>query len=174
MVKVKRKTHPSRTPKTKKQKLSPFAIMLIIVGLLIGLVVGYKFINKTNNPGYIEPSYPAAYSDCQSLTVLSPETGAQATSPLTIDVVVDNSNPDCRWAVFEAQAGSIDLQDDQGNVIGSGVLTTTDDWMTDQPVNYSGTISFDPTQATSEMKLIITEEKASGEEGQQVILPLSY
>lgn len=175
MTKAKRVTHThKKITKSKKQNLSPLAIILIIVGLLIGLVVGYKLMNKDKTPGYVEPGSPAAYSDCQALTVLSPETDAQVTSPFTVDVVVDNTDPDCRWTVFEAQAGQLQLKNDQGAIIGTGMLTTTEEWMTEQPVNYSGTVTFDAAQATPEMKLVIVEEKPSGEDGQQVVLPLSY
>lgn len=173
-----------KKPASTKMKFTPMAIILIVLGVLIGGIVGYylgfdqawekkdksTYQRADKGPHY----YSGPYSPCEALTVNAPGKNEKITSPVTITVTVDNTNPKCRWTVFEAQAGTMQLQNAEGEVIGKAVLTTDEDWMTDQPVTYSGEMMFDTTLATPKLNLVITEDSPSGEPGKEVTHPLTY
>ena len=155
-----------------KLKSSPLLlILLFIVGGLLGYYLGYdhgfeKMAAKTNHP------QPTSRVTCDALTDMSPQSGEKITSPLTVTVTVDNTKS-CNWTVFEAQAGTLTLKDSAGQIISSGTLTTTEEWMTEQPVVYTGTLEF-TTPNTSDLTLTITEEDPSGQGAQEVTIPLTY
>lgn len=109
---------------------------------------------------------------CDALSNITPRSGTKITSPLTVTVTVDNTKS-CKWTVFEAQAGTLTIKDSNGKALGTGILTTTGEWMTEQPVTYTGTIEFSEP-ATDDVTLVITEEDPSGEGGQTVSIPLTY
>ena len=127
-------------------------------------------INPNSNqvpPGTpTNPSQPQARSTgCtpKALKVVSPLPGSTQTLPLQVNVIVDNgSTPNCPWTVFEAQAGVIQLLDNSNIAVGSGVLATTQDWMTDDPVGYSGEIPNIAVVPPGNATLVITEEDPAG------------
>ena len=88
--------------------------------------------------------------------------------PLTVNAVVDNTlagELGCSWAVFEAQAALIEVMDSDNNKVGQGLLTTTEDWMTTGPVNFTSVISLDDgVSSGEELTLIFNEEDPSGGE----------
>ncbi len=122
------------------------------------------------NPNRVPPSTPIGPTTIQStgcapkaLTVVSPQPGSTQTVPLSVKVIVDNgSHQNCTWTVFEAQAGIIQLFDSAGIAVGSGTLTTTADWMTDDPVEYTGEIPAIAIVPPGPGKLVITEEDPAG------------
>ncbi len=160
----------------------PFIIGLLvalgIAGSIIGYYVGYdhgaeRDMKQFKN--HMPQRYGSnKYKGCDGLKIVSPTKDQQITSPVTVTVIVDNTNNQCKWTVFEAQAGTMTLKDSSGQTLGTGTLTTSYDWMTDQPVEYTGTITF--SQPTgNKLKLLIEEENPSGQPGaSQVTLPLTY
>lgn len=169
----------------KIQLLPPKAIVALLIGiaLLIGGCIGYKIASKQRQDqgasmwhDLREGNYKANWrrGNCDALTIDTPQKGQQVTSPLVISVTVDNSKDNCRWSVFEAQAGSVDLVNDNGDVIGTTTLTTTEDWMTDEPTSYSGTITFTPDTNNKDYTIVVHEEKPSGLSGKKITLPLTY
>ena len=134
-------------------------------------------INPNSNqvpPGTpTNPSQPQVQSTgCtpKALTVVEPQPGSTQTLPLQVSVIVDNgSQPNCTWTVFEAQAGIIQLLDSAGIAVGSGTLTTTQDWMTDDPVGYAGEIPAIAIVPPGPATLVITEEDPSGMGDSQTI-----
>lgn len=111
----------------------------------------------------------------KALTVLEPAANANVDLPLTVKVRVHNAeHPDCMWTVFEAQAGTMRLLDAEGVTVGTGTLTTTDDWMTTGPVEFTGTIPA-LSLVSGAATLVITEENPSGEgTPQEVSVPLLF
>ncbi len=147
-------------------------LLLFIVGLLVGYYLGFDHGWEK----YIQTPYttqiPTPIPSCDAVTILSPKPGSKITSPLTVTVKVDNTKS-CKWTVFEAQAGTLTLKDSNGQILGSGILTTTSEWMTEQPVIYTGTVEFTkPT--TDDVTLVIEEEDPSGQGAQIVPIPLTY
>ena len=149
-----------------------FYFLLFIFGLLLGYFLGsHHEFNK-----YIQTPYtdkiPTSAASCDALSQITPLPGAKVTSPLTVTVTVDNTK-NCKWTVFEAQAGTVILKDDTGQTLGNGILQTTEDWMTEKPVTYTATFTFTkPT--THDLTLIITEEDPSGNGTKSEVIPLTY
>jgi len=114
-------------------------------------------------------------STCNALTLVSPIVNQTVKTPLLVSVVIDNTDKNCHWTVFEAQAGMMKLTDETKSVIGTGILSTKESWMTDQPVTYSGTIIFDKKPEGKTLDLQIQEENPSGKPGAQTLsFPLYY
>lgn len=154
---------------------SIFKKLLIIVPLvsfflLVGYFLGNRQLSEENVSQNPQPTMPEI---CNALSKLSPMPGQKVTSPLTVTVTITNTNT-CKWTVFEAQAGTLTLKDKTGQILGTTALTTVDEWMTDQPVNYTGTITFAKKPATTDLILIITEEDPSGQGAQEINIPLTY
>lgn len=143
-----------------------------VLGLLLGYYLGYDHGWEK----YIQSPYSHKQTTispiCDALTNITPQSGTKITSPFTVSVTVDNTKS-CKWTVFEAQAGTLTLKDADGQTLGTGLLTTTGEWMTEQPVTYRGMIEFSEP-ATDDVTLVITEEDPSGEGGQTVSIPLTY
>lgn len=95
-----------------------------------------------------------------ALHFISPEPGGHIESPLAIEVIVDNTQEDCRWGVFEAQAGTVTLYDEDDKVKASGILTTTGEWMTASPTTYRATLT--DFTINGPMKLVLTEDRPDG------------
>lgn len=109
---------------------------------------------------------------CAAVTVITPKSQTTTSSPLSISLIVDNSNTSCHWTVFEAQAGIAELLDENNHIIGKTVLTTNDDWQLSKPVPYNGTISF-TEKSNKHITLTITEENPSGKSNPQMLsIPL--
>lgn len=148
---------------------SLISVILVIIIAVVGILLGLG--KKSEAPTLQAPitgeeqAQSVAVSHC-GLTVQSPLSSSTVTSPITVSAVVDNTNAQvtgCSWTVFEAQAATIALVDANNTVLGTGLLTTTDDWMTTGPVSYSGTIvAQSPLLSGSALSLVFTEEDPSG------------
>ena len=69
------------------------------------------------------------------------------------------------WFGFEGELGTVSVVDDSNNELGMAILSTlTDDWMTDKPVMYGGTLTFD-TQGETSGKLRFFNNNPSKKEG---------
>jgi len=150
---------------------------LLLLAIPILITLGWYISGQKNST----TSYPIQNSPsptkktCKALSLITPKVNQQVASPLVVTVVIDNSDTNCHWTVFEAQAGTIDIIDEDKSVIGQGVLTTEDDWMTDQPVTYKGSITFTKSPVGKILKLQIHEENPSGNSDTQILtFPLTY
>ena len=150
--------------------------LLYVLWFVFGVLIGYYLGYDHGWEKYIQTPYShqqtSITSICDALTKLSPRSGTKITSPLTVSVTVDNTKS-CKWTVFEAQAGTLTVKDSNGEILGKGILTTTGEWMTEQPVVYTGTVEF-TKPATNDVTLVIEEEDPSGEGSQTVSIPLTY
>jgi hypothetical protein len=140
------------------------SISLFIVIIAAGLM---WFISTKKSEAPSVPNQPVtAVSHC-GLTINAPLPQTVVSGPISISAVVDNTNMDqlgCSWTVFEAQAGTIELKDSNGTLLGFGLLTTTSDWMTTAPVTYIGMVTpTAPIPSGTQLSLIFTEENPSGE-----------
>lgn len=95
---------------------------------------------------------------------------------MTVNVVVDNRKSSCKWTVFEAQAGSVILKDLSGEILAEGNLITSEEWMTEGPINFSTTIEFKTSTNSDEGILIVNEENPSGipEEVSSITIPVRF
>jgi Immunoglobulin-like domain of bacterial spore germination len=176
--------------KKKADKKTPLAQPRVIVGMIVGAalifggLIGYKVgHHKPNDRGNAmdmwdemrDGKYKGNWrrGNCEAIHINTPQKGQRITSPMEISVTVDNSKDECHWSVFEGQAGSVELKNQNGDVIGTANLTTTEDWTTDEPINFKGTLPFTPDEKSS-YTLVINEENPSGQSGKKVMLPLMH
>ncbi len=147
--------------------------IFLLIGIIFFVVISGLYLTKRGNvekaPVPISSTPSPSPASCTALTLNSPSSNQKISSPLSVTVTVDNTNTDCHWTVFEAQAGSMKLLDEEGTVIGEGVLTTEEDWMTDQPVQYKGTITFTKTPMGKKLELQIHEENPSGKPDSKIL-----
>lgn len=116
-------------------------LILILIIVVVGIIIFKK--NQTQAPVVSDTNQVVLNEMHCALSVISPQPNTAVSFPLEVKVIVDNTNaPECKWTVFEAQAGFISLSDINGPIalVGSSALTTTDDWMTTSPVTYTTTL----------------------------------
>jgi hypothetical protein len=163
---------------TAKKTTAHYPLFIIVLAFFAGIFIGYTLSSQKSTSSPIKQS-KQSISDvpkkaCTALTVTTPNQGDTVTAPLHVQVVVDNTNPDCHWTVFEAQAGTMELRDGTDHLVGTGILTTAEDWMTDQPVTYTGTIPFTNMPVDNGLTLTISEDDPSGQNHQEIVVPLIY
>lgn len=143
-------------------------LLLLVVLLLISTVL--YLTKKVQSPTLSTAQLPQSPATRCGLTITSPLPNQTVTlSPdntFVVRGVVDNTKRTslgCSWTVFEAQAGVIKAYNTQGNIVGSGILTAQEgqDWMTDQPTVYEGSVQV--SSVSSEFTLKIIEDNPSGE-----------
>lgn len=89
------------------------------------------------------------------VVVTAPEYGGLATSPLTVTGKAKGF-----W-FFEANI-PVTLKDQNGKILAQKGFMTSDDWMTEEYVNFSGTLEF-ATPETEFGVLIISKDNPSGD-----------
>ena len=156
-------------PMDQKSK-SLLNLAIILAGVIIVLGLALKITRLGSEDAKVETpaSNEVAVNSICGLTVSSPTPNEEVVFPLTVNAVVDNTlagELGCSWAVFEAQAALIEVMDSDNNKVGQGLLTTTEDWMTTGPVNFTSVISLDDgVSSGEELTLIFNEEDPSGGE----------
>ncbi len=156
---------------TTKQIPFIFKLIKIIVGLLFITIIIVFFIVDSKQSNKNIPNKIT----CKAIKIIKPSNGQKIVSPLEVHVIVDNTSPKCHWTVFETQAGTMSLKDNTGQAIGTGILKTTSDWMTNQPITYTGNITFANNPSSDDLILTIFEENPSGQPNvKQAIILLKY
>jgi len=103
------------------------------------------------------------------IKIISPVLNEEVFSPLKISGFINGDE----WTAFEGQAGTVNLFDENNNIIGSSILKITDDnWMKDFN-NFEATLDF-YSDKNQNGKLIFYNENASGEaeRNREFILPV--
>lgn len=126
-------------------------------------------VTSTDSAEESDACFPA------NLTIAEPQAGESISFPFTVTGAVDNrKNKECSWGVFEAQAGTIVVKDENGEIVGTGILETKGEWMTEGPVQVEGTVTATKPTTSKTLNLIVTEEDPSGlGEVQQLTIELS-
>jgi hypothetical protein len=126
-----------------------------IVGALIVLALALAGCGTADGPGgRDEPPSEYASSRGIRVTVETPQKGATVASPLDVAGQVPGS-----WS-FEADF-PIDVLDADRRTIGEGFATLKGDWMTEDDVDFAGTITFDPPRTESGF-LVLRRANPSG------------
>ncbi|OEK08731.1 hypothetical protein A8C32_00170 [Flavivirga aquatica] len=76
------------------------------------------------------------------------------------------------WLASEGTLGFVQLIDEKGTELASGILTTKENWMTKEPVMFSTELIFDSKNNTKGM-LIINNDPGSGD-GEEVGKKISF
>lgn len=148
------------------KKLFLIALIFFLTG---GIIIWYTKSYLASK----QPTTATKNASC-AITIISPQAGSVITNPLSVNILVDNSKPDCHWTVFEAQAGTATVVDSTGLLLGQAPLTTTDDWKLSKAVAYNAVIQLTNKPTTGVVNLILEEENPSGKPSpQQITVPLS-
>ncbi len=143
-------------------------LIIVLLAIIIGIgayiitdkEVVAPVIQQTQVPAQTQPTQTIA-SSC-GLTINSPLVNSTVTFPLTINATVDNTGPGCHWGVFEANAGGVEIKDQNGNTLAQTYLGTTADWMTSAATPYSATISsLSNPSYTGPLSIIFTEDNSA-------------
>ncbi len=91
--------------------------------------------------------------------------------PYQVRATVDHSptaTKDCTWKVYGNTAASLSVENQLGQKIGFGTLTTTEDPASKDVINYAGNVQLYPSnvgRAIGSIFLVVTEGKPSDEMG---------
>ncbi len=144
---------------------------LIIIG--VGLYVGYTIVKKDrilgprveqiSNEIKVKAGFKIAQTAEEHCAIhfINPKNGETVTTPISVEVVVDNSQENCSWTVFEGQAGVVEIYNESNQVMYKAPLIAQGEWMTADPVTYKSEIEY--SGYTGPMKLMITADNPSGE-----------
>lgn len=148
----------------KKIGLKNLIIVVFFVTLLVAFANFYNpktVINEEVN--IAQETHKSLISNC-GLSVQNLFGGDIVEKNFTIDVILANDMGDlsaCRWSAFEAQVGVVYVKDIDGNDIAKPTpMTTTQEWMTSEPVMYNAEINVDPDYIGTAF-ITINEENAS-------------
>lgn len=155
------KTHPATG------RLTVIAVMLAILALLVSIVSVFFYMNlwNTQTTSRSYPAVPKAISkntnttintnsSATSVQLTEPFSGATVTSPIGIA----GSAPG-NW-FFEAVFPII-LEDADGNELARAQAQAVGDWMTTGPVEFTSSLEYTATQATSAV-LVFRPDNPSG------------
>jgi len=112
-----------------------------------------------------------------NIKIIEPQPLDKISFPYTVKGVVGGhrDRPNCNWVLFEGQAGSMELQDMDGTVLGQGPLKATDDWMSPDEIHFEGELQLIKQPKSHTGTLFIKEEDASGGgKPQQLAVPVNY
>lgn len=161
----------------KSKQKSLFAILFIIFLFIVGfLSFGVNYRNNLENnmkDKYANLDKEEAIFNC-GLNITSPAKGEEVSGAIgiKIDAVLDNREREtlgCSWTAFEAQIGVVYVKDTNGNDISDPTpFSTTEEWMTSSPVNYSTHIDI-LNNYTGPATVIIDEESPSDEKPSKII-----
>lgn len=137
----------------KTTKILVGAIIVLAVGLIFGCGTYYVTITPTSTltprpvvtPAPTPTPAPAPIDNSEKnagIIIFSPKPNQAVTTPLTITGQVTGKN---NWVGFEGQAGTVKLLDENANLLASGVLQATSDWM-QFPVNFKTILNFDTSK----------------------------
>lgn len=101
-------------------------ILIIVLAIIIVVLLGFFFLLPAkNNPQPI----------VSGIEITSPKENSEISSPLEIQGVA-------YWGGFEGQAGTVKLYDNNGNLLGTAILTATSDTWTSTPITFKTTLIF--------------------------------
>ncbi len=131
----------------KTTKILVGAISVLAVGLISGCGTYNVTLTPTSTPTAVVTPTPAPAPIANSeqnagIIIFSPKPNQAVTMPLTITGQVTGKN---NWVGFEGQVGTVNLRDENNNILASGVLQATSDWMK-FPVNFKAILNFDTSQ----------------------------
>jgi len=84
-------------------------------------------------------------------------------------------NSQGKWFGFEAELGTVELLNNQGQQLGLCILSTTENWMVQGPVNYNCTLEYNSSDGGTG-KLVVKNNNPSGEveHDKAFEIPISY
>ncbi len=145
--------------------------LALLIVALVGLFLFFKPISKDQGfvavvDEHLTPGIPTGVE-----TPITEKCGAQLVSPKPNEVVHESiqvelvvahpADASCNWVVFEGVGGKAELVDEDGRVIDSTILETREEWMTTEPVLFTGSLSVKEMDSPNK-HIVITEDDPSG------------
>ncbi|MEO5927482.1 MAG: hypothetical protein ABIO72_02150 [Patescibacteria group bacterium] len=154
-----------------KYSVSLAGAMIALVGLF-GAGCASTPSQQTQQEQQAKPQVRITGCEPKAIAIQEPAANATVKMPFDVKVQIHNGiHKDCRWGLFEGQAGSLTLQDEKGTILGRGILATDEDWMTDEQVGFNGMVHPVPgTTAQGKLTLVISEDDPSGQKDPQAIM----
>lgn len=159
------------------RKIFPYILGVVVVVSFVSYFLFYK--NNKNPTEQNTQQYSSTPTTNCGLTVINVLPYTTHTLPLEITAIVNNTHREtlgCSWTVFEGQAGTIQIQKENGENIGEPLLLTTKStsWMTDESSIYSTILETLPDEFKGKINIIITEDNPSGEgTPKKIIVPVT-
>ncbi|MEK7658656.1 MAG: GerMN domain-containing protein [Patescibacteria group bacterium] len=125
-------------------------LLVIILAVIIIILTAILFWPKSSQNG--QPQNFAG------INVVSPKVNEEVSSPLKITGSINGDG----WTAFEAQAGTVQLLDENDNVLGTAILGVVDENWMKQFNNFEGELNFTSLKDQNG-KLVFKNENASGE-----------
>ena len=132
-------------------------IKLVLFSLVIGLISCKDNSNNKNNSSDNLNSPTQEEVDKTKLPTVNIQENDILVSPTQIEV-----NSQGVWFASEGTLGFIQLIDEKGTELASGILTTNENWMTNEPVVFSTKLTFDSKNSKSGI-LVIHNDPGSGD-----------
>jgi len=126
-----------------------FWLIIILAVIIFGLTGVLFFMPDKNSKKVLAPT--------AGIVVASPKENAWVLSPLEIAGTVNGDG----WTGFEGQVGTIQLLDNKGKELASGILKATTDW-TSLPTKFGAVLNFAPNNFGL-WTLVFKNENPSGD-----------
>ncbi len=138
----------------RNDRFSFFSGVVIFAILMVAAGGYFAFKNYLNTQEIYPPDENSTESSL--INVISPKSEELISSPLNIKGITKPG-----WVVFEAQAGTATLYDENGNKLGFAILRATGEWMKPE-VEFEGSLVFSaPKTATG--KLVFKDDNPKDE-----------
>ncbi|MBP6859630.1 MAG: hypothetical protein KBC69_03370 [Candidatus Magasanikbacteria bacterium] len=148
-------------------------VALLVAVLVLAIVYSYKYSAPKNSVNTVSPAPSEEVVEDEvsaGLVITTPAQNQVVSSPLKITGYVNGND---NWTAFEAQAGTARLYDNLGNLLVTGPLMATADWMT-STVPFEANLIFATAAPTG--TLIFKNENPSGEpiRDRSVTFPVTF
>ncbi|MGA2418129.1 MAG: Gmad2 immunoglobulin-like domain-containing protein [Candidatus Staskawiczbacteria bacterium] len=131
-------------------------ILIILTIIIVLLIAVLSWPANKNNQQTTTKNNQLPQQKVEGIQINFPKANQEISSPLKISGSVNNGG----WSGFEGQVGTVQLLDDKGNKITSGVLKAITDW-TKSPVQFESTLNFQ-TKIKGSATLLFSNENPSG------------
>lgn len=146
-----------------------FALFLcVIIAVVLVYIVTIRTLPTvgTPSPPLIATPNATVQSGCPKigLSISDPKPNTSVSSSFTVSGTIDNRNlpKECRWGIFDAQAGNMQVVTAEGLLVGEGTLLAYGSWMSEGLVQLTGQINSVQKTTNQALSLIITEEDPAG------------
>lgn len=151
-------------------------LKLSVLFMLIGLLCQCNSGGNQNSSeahtaqAEAEPIQEIQHSQVSDLPTINIEKGQTLESPIKITV-----NSEGKWGGFEGELGTIELFDDNNNTIGLCILSTTENWMVQGPVNYYCDLVYH-AGSSGNGRMVIKNNNPTGEveHDKSFVIPIKY
>ncbi|MEI8124032.1 MAG: Gmad2 immunoglobulin-like domain-containing protein [bacterium] len=127
--------------------------IIITAVLIVILVVAFLVFDIGRKPA-IAPGINATTTDVQ-IVVSYPEDNQEVLSPIKI-------SGKARGNWFFEGSFPIQLVDANGNILGTSIATSSEDWMTTEFINFNSEMSFEKSTSTRRAVLVLKKDNPSG------------